>query len=113
MVTLHETARVPYRADEIRAYGKSQDHKATRLARAALSAALGRDSDRMSRRDMSWLFGTAASRSQWTPRLCATANFPFLKMRGRLRSEERRVGKECRSGWSASHEKKYERSTEA
>src|SRR5215813_12114161 len=84
MVTLHETARVPYRADEIRAYGKSQDHKATRLARAALSAALGRDSDRMSRRDMSWLFGTAASRSQWTPRLSATANFPFLKMRGRL-----------------------------
>jgi signal transduction histidine kinase/HAMP domain-containing protein len=84
MVTLHETARVPYRADEIRAYGKSQDHKATRLARAALSAALGRDSDRMSRRDMSWLFGTAASRSQWTPRLFATANFPFLKMRGRL-----------------------------
>jgi signal transduction histidine kinase len=84
MVTLHETARVPYRADEIRAYGKSQDHKATRLARAALSAALGRDSDRMSRRDMSWLFGTAAWRSQWTPRLFATANFPFLKMRGRL-----------------------------
>src|SRR5262249_2023822 len=84
MVTLHETAQVPYRADEIRAYGKSQDHKATQLARAALSAALGRDSDRMSRRDMSWLFGTAASRSQWTPRLFATANFPFLKMRGRL-----------------------------
>jgi signal transduction histidine kinase len=33
---------------------------------------------------MSWLFGTAASRSQWTPRLFATANFPFPKMRGRL-----------------------------
>src|SRR5258708_12515870 len=38
----------------------------------------------MSRRDMSWLFGTAASRSQWAPRLFATATFPSLKMRGRL-----------------------------
>jgi len=33
---------------------------------------------------MSWLFGTAASRSQWAPRLFATATFPSLKMRGRL-----------------------------
>src|SRR5258707_12429598 len=89
MVTLHETARVPYRpaghgVDQIRAYGEAHDHKAARLLRAGPSAALGRDGNRMSRRDMSWLFGTAASRSQWAPRLFATATFPSLKMRGRL-----------------------------
>ena len=38
----------------------------------------------MSRRDMSWLFGTAASRGLWAPRLFATAHFPFFKTRGRL-----------------------------
>src|SRR5260221_13853679 len=89
MVTLHETARVPYRpaghrVDQIRAYGEAHDHKAARLLRAGPSAALGRDGNRMSRRDMSWLFGTAASPSQWAPRLFATATFPSLKMRGRL-----------------------------
>src|SRR5258708_5383235 len=89
MVTLHETARVPYRpaghrVDQIRAYGEAHDHKAARLLRAGPSAGLGRDGNRMSRRDMSWLFGTAASRSQWAPRLFATATFPSLKMRGRL-----------------------------
>src|SRR5437870_4734114 len=88
MVTLDETARVPYRpahhrVEQIRADGEAHDHKAARLFRAASSAALGRDGDRMSRRDMSRL-GTAASRPRWAPRFFATANFPSLKMRGRL-----------------------------
>src|SRR5688572_33368685 len=56
----------------------------------------------------SWMSGTAPWPTTWTRpgRWCGgTSNCP----RGCARSEERRVGKECRSRWSPDHEKKKER----
>src|SRR5688572_32843449 len=43
------------------------------------------------------------------PRLCDQSNTPEKTSRSLVRSEERRVGKECRSRWSRYHEKKRER----
>src|SRR5262249_57977424 len=47
--------------------------------------------------------GTVVPQSETTPRLARSANvFTFFGLPG-LRSEERRVGKECRSRWAPYH----------
>src|SRR3712207_7089922 len=54
-----------------------------------------------------WTFGIAFATSRW-----ALEALAFAKLRGgrvEWRSEERRVGKECRSRWSPDHLKKKDR----
>src|SRR5258708_32788954 len=48
-------------------------------------------------------FGTKAQQDYWLPRLAEAKEIPCFGLTSQERSEERRVGKECRSRWSPYH----------
>ena len=50
-----------------------------------------------------WLVGSRAQAQQWRTGLVAPWHVGSSRTRARTRSEERRVGKECRSRWSPYH----------
>src|SRR5271167_5045533 len=49
------------------------------------------------------IYGGFPQRDAWHTRSHAVLVFPHVGYRERVRSEERRVGKECRSRWSPYH----------